>query len=135
MVFFNDPVPLPRPGRTCSQDRDGDTGGSQQIDRDLATARPCTWLWRWYRARLCDAWPDRFRRPFRLHGDRAEDGQILVDQRVVVAVEEMMALEEVGTLNLKGLTPPVAAFNVPRATTQGALRVIEGGFSSSARKK
>ncbi len=38
-----------------------------------------------------------------------------------------MALEEVGTLNLKWLTPPVAAFNVPRATTQGALRVIEGG--------
>ena len=61
----------------------------------------------------------------------AEDGQILVDQRVAVAVEEMMALEEVGTLNLKGLTQPVLAFNVPPAATQRALRVIEGGGPQS----
>ena len=61
----------------------------------------------------------------------AGDGQILVDQRVAVAVEEMMALEEVGTLNLKGLTQPVLAFNVPPAATQRALRVIEGGGPQS----
>ena len=61
----------------------------------------------------------------------AGDGQILVDQRVAVAVEEMMALEEVGTLNLKGLTQPVVAFNVPPAATQRALRVIEGGGPQS----
>ena len=61
----------------------------------------------------------------------AGDGQILVDQRVAVAVEEMMALEEVGTLNLKGLTQPVVALNVPPAATQRALRVIEGGGPQS----
>jgi hypothetical protein len=31
---------------------------------------------------------------------------------VAVAVEEIIALEEIGTLTLKGLTQPVVAFNV-----------------------
>jgi adenylate cyclase len=57
----------------------------------------------------------------------AKDGQILIAQRVAVAVEEATALEEVGELNLKGLTQPVVAFNVPLVATQPALRVIEGG--------
>jgi adenylate cyclase len=39
--------------------------------------------------------------------------QILVAQRVAVAVEETTVLEEVGALALKGLTQPVVAFNVP----------------------
>jgi adenylate cyclase len=43
----------------------------------------------------------------------AKDGQILVAQRVALAVEEMTALEEIGALALKGLTQPVVAFNVP----------------------
>jgi class 3 adenylate cyclase len=60
----------------------------------------------------------------------AKDGQILVAQRVAVAVEAAMALEEVGALTLKGLTQPVMAFNVPLAATQPALRVIEGGPQS-----
>jgi class 3 adenylate cyclase len=54
----------------------------------------------------------------------AKDGQILVAQRVAVAVEEMMPLEEVGELTLRGLTQPVVAFNVPLAAIQPALRVI-----------
>jgi len=57
----------------------------------------------------------------------AKDGQILIAQRVAVAVEEATALEEVGELNLKGLTQPVVAFNLPLAATLPALRVIEGG--------
>jgi class 3 adenylate cyclase len=48
----------------------------------------------------------------------AKDGQILVAQRVAVAVEATMPLEEVGELTLKGLTQPVVAFNVPLAATQ-----------------
>jgi adenylate cyclase len=60
----------------------------------------------------------------------AKDGQILIAQRVAVAVDEATALEEVGELNLKGLTQPVIAFNVPLAATQPALRVIEGGPQS-----
>jgi adenylate cyclase len=42
----------------------------------------------------------------------AKDGQILVAQRVAVAVEETTVLEEMGSFALKGLTKPVAAFNV-----------------------
>ena len=43
----------------------------------------------------------------------AKDGQILVAQRVAVAVEETTVLEEMGPFVLKGLTQPVVAFNVP----------------------
>ena len=57
----------------------------------------------------------------------AKGGQILVAQRVAVAVEETTPLEEVGELNLKGLTQPVVAYNVPLAAAQPALRVIKGG--------
>jgi class 3 adenylate cyclase len=57
----------------------------------------------------------------------AKDGQILIGQRVAVAVEERTPLEEVGELTLKGLTQPVVAYNVPLAAGQPALRVIEGG--------
>jgi adenylate cyclase len=60
----------------------------------------------------------------------AKDGQILLAQRVAVAVEESTPLEEVGELTLKGLTQPVVAYNVPLAPTQPALRVIEGGPQS-----
>ena len=60
----------------------------------------------------------------------AKDRQILIAQRVAVAVEEATALEEVGELNLQGLTQPVVAFNVLLATTQPALRVIKGGPQS-----
>src|SRR5216684_1737058 len=51
----------------------------------------------------------------------AKDGQILVAQRVAVTVEETTALEEIGELNLKGLTQPVVAFNVPLVAAQPAL--------------
>ncbi|HZU89612.1 MAG TPA: adenylate/guanylate cyclase domain-containing protein, partial [Stellaceae bacterium] len=42
----------------------------------------------------------------------ARDGQILLSQRVAVAVENLVALEEVGSLALKGLRRPVAVHNV-----------------------
>jgi class 3 adenylate cyclase len=57
----------------------------------------------------------------------AKDGQILLAQRVAVAVEETTPVEEVGELTLRGLTQPVVAYNVPLAASQPALRVIEGG--------
>jgi adenylate cyclase len=61
----------------------------------------------------------------------AKDGQILVAQRVAVAVEATMPLEEAGELTLKGLTQPVVAFNVALVATQPALRVIDGGGPQS----
>jgi GAF domain-containing protein len=56
----------------------------------------------------------------------AKDGQILVGQRVAVAVEETIPLEELGELALKGLTQPVVAFNVP-ASGPGAATTSSAG--------
>jgi len=60
----------------------------------------------------------------------AKDGQILLGQRVNVALKGSIATEQLGALALKGLTQPVVAYNVPLATNQPALRVIEGGPQS-----
>ena len=57
----------------------------------------------------------------------AKDGQILLSQRVNVALKGSVATEQVGALALKGLTQPVVAFNVPLVGSQAAFRVIEGG--------
>jgi adenylate cyclase len=57
----------------------------------------------------------------------AKDGQILLSQRVNVALKGSIATEQLGALPLKGLTQPVVAYNVPLAASQPALRVIEGG--------
>jgi adenylate cyclase len=45
----------------------------------------------------------------------AADGQILVSQRVVAAVEDAVELELIGDLELKGLLRPIPAYNVVRA--------------------
>ena len=61
----------------------------------------------------------------------AKDGQILLAQRVAVAVEETTPVEEVGELTLRGLSQPVVAYNVPLVGGYAALRVIEGGPPSA----
>jgi adenylate cyclase len=61
----------------------------------------------------------------------AKDEQILIAQRVAVAIEETTPLEELGELTLKGFTQPVVAFNVPLVGGQAAFRVIEGGTPSA----
>ena len=43
---------------------------------------------------------------------QAKDGQILVSSRLAGAVEEIAKLEDLGNLEVKGLSRPVAAFNV-----------------------
>jgi adenylate cyclase len=57
----------------------------------------------------------------------AKDGQILISQRVAARLDENISLEDIGALTLKGLTQPVVTFNVPIATSQPTLRLIEGG--------
>jgi class 3 adenylate cyclase len=42
----------------------------------------------------------------------AKDRQILVSSRVAGAVEAIAQLEDLGNLEVKGLSRPVAAFNV-----------------------
>ena len=49
----------------------------------------------------------------RLCGE-ARPGQILVSQRVLGAVEDLVEAEELGGLTLKGFSKPVPAFNVAR---------------------
>jgi len=44
--------------------------------------------------------------------DQAEGGQILISERVLSAVEELVEVESVGELALKGFTRPVSAYNV-----------------------
>ena len=143
MVFFNDPVPIPDPAVRAVK--------MAMAIREAASKLTATWRRRGrelgFGAGIAQGYATLGQIGFaersgytaigtvcnlaaRLCAE-AEDGQILVDQRVAVAVEEMMALEEVGTLNLKGLTQPVVAFNVPPAATQRALRVIEGGGPQS----
>jgi adenylate cyclase len=53
----------------------------------------------------------------RLCGE-ARPGQILISQRVLAAVEDLVEVEPVGELQLKGLLKPVPAFNVVRLTTR-----------------
>ena len=55
----------------------------------------------------------------------AKDGQILLAQRVAVAVEETTPL---GALARKGLTQPVVAYNVPLAATQRSPCYRKGGL-------
>lgn len=42
----------------------------------------------------------------------AQGGQVLVTSRVAATVEELVDVEEVGALTLRGLTKPVPTFNV-----------------------
>jgi adenylate cyclase len=54
--------------------------------------------------------------------DEAKDAQILVTGRVAAAVGPSAVLEEVGNLSLKGLSRPVAAFNVVQSTNPAEAR-------------
>jgi class 3 adenylate cyclase len=142
MVFFNDPVPIPDPAEravkmaTAIREAAGDLiaawrrrgrelGFGAGIAQGYATLGQIGFAERSgytaigtvcnVAARLCA---------------EAKDGQILLSQRVAVAVEGTTTLEELGALPLKGLTQPVVAYNVPLAATHPALRVIEGGPES-----
>jgi class 3 adenylate cyclase len=143
MVFFNDPVPCPDPAERAVKmamamreaagtliadwrERGRDLGFGAGIAQGYATLGQIGFSERSgytaigtvcnVAARLCA---------------EAKDGQILLSQRVNVALKGSVATEQVGALALKGLTQPVVAYNVPLAVTQPALRVIEGGGPQS----
>ena len=44
--------------------------------------------------------------------DEAKPGQILISPRVLMAVEDAVAVEPVGDFALKGISRPLAAYNV-----------------------
>ena len=124
MIFFNDPVPVPnsveRAIRMAVAMRDrvaALSAGWRRRGYDLAlgvgialgyaTIGAIGFEGRWdygaigtvtnLAARLCG---------------EARGGQILVSSRVATAAEELIDVEEVGTLSLKGLVRPVPTFNV-----------------------
>jgi class 3 adenylate cyclase len=136
MVFFNDPVPIPDPAErvvnmsvamreaagtliAAWRQRGRELGFGVGIAQGYATLGQIGFAERSgytaigtvcnVAARLCA---------------EAKDGQILVAQRVAVAVGETMELEEIGTLTLKGLTQPVVAFNVREHRASGGSAEI-----------
>jgi len=139
MVFFNDPVPIPDPAERAVKmamamrevaaklivdwrERGRELGFGAGIAQGYATLGQIGFAERSgytaigtvcnVAARLCA---------------EAKDGQILLSQRVNVALKGSIATEQMGALALKGLTQPVVAYNVSLAAGQPALRVIEGG--------
>jgi len=139
MVFFNDPVPIPNPAERAVKmavamraaagsliaawrERGRDLGFGAGIAQGYATLGQIGFSERSgytaigtvcnVAARLCA---------------EAKDGQILLSQRVNVALKGSVATEQVGALALKGLTQPVVAYNVPLVGCQAGFRVIEGG--------
>ena len=139
MVFFNDPVPIPDPAERAVQmavamreaassliaawrERGRELGFGAGIAQGYATLGQIGFSDRsGYTAigTVCNV-------AARLCGE-AKDGQILLGQRVNVALKGSIATEQVGALALKGLTQPVIAYNVPLTASQPALRVIDGG--------
>ena len=144
MVFFNDPVPCSDPAERAVKmamamresastliadwrERGRDLGFGVGIAQGYATLGQIGFSERsGYTAigTVCNV-------AARLCGE-AKDGQILLSQRVNVALRGSFATEQVGALALKGLTQPVVAYNVPLVGSQAAFRVIEGGGSQSA---
>jgi class 3 adenylate cyclase len=139
MVFFNDPVPIPDPAERAVKmalamreaassliaawhERGRELGFGVGIAQGYATLGQIGFSERsGYTAigTVCNV-------AARLCGE-AKDGQILLSQRVNVALKGTVATEQFGALVLKGLTQPVVAYNVPLTASQPALRVIDGG--------
>jgi class 3 adenylate cyclase len=124
MVFFNDPVPVENPAEravrmaAAMRDRVRELRGAWRkrgheldlgvgIAQGYATIGAIGFEGRWdygaigtvtnLAARLCA---------------EARGGQVLITSRVAAAAEDLVELEEVGTLTLRGLTKPVSTFNV-----------------------
>ena len=142
MVFFNNPVPIPDPAERAVR--------MAMAMREAASALIAAW-----RPRGCDlgfgvgiAWGYATlgqigfsdRSGYTAIGtvcnlaarlcDAAADGQILVSGRVAATVGALAQLEDIGELSLKGLSRPVAAFNLAAPAGTGAdrpkLSVIQG---------
>jgi len=130
MVYFNDPVPIPDPAARAVKmamamreaasmliadwrERGRDIGFAAGIAQGYATLGQIGFYERSgytaigtvcnVAARLCA---------------EANDGQILLSQRVNVALKGTVATEQVGALTLKGLTQPIVAYNVPLAVAK-----------------
>ena len=127
MIFFNDPVPIPNPSEKAVR-------MSLEMQRDFAVLASA-WKKRGYNLNIGIGVAQGYatlgqigfseRSGYTAIGTvcnvaarlcaEAKDGQILLSQRVNVALKGSVATEQVGALALKGLTQPVVAYNVPLA--------------------
>ncbi len=132
MVFFNDPVPVPNPGERAirmaleMRERVRELAGAWRkrgydlsfgvgVAQGYATIGAIGFEGRWdygaigtvtnLAARLCG---------------EARAGQILIPPRLLAALEELLEIEPLGDLTLKGFLKPVPAFNVLGLKTAGA---------------
>jgi class 3 adenylate cyclase len=132
MVFFNDPLPVPNPGERAIRmalemrervqelahawrKRGYDLSVGFGIAQGYATIGAIGFEGRWdygaigtvtnLAARLCG---------------EARAGQILIPPRLLAALEEMLEIEPLGDLTLKGFLKPVPAFNVLGLKTPAA---------------
>jgi class 3 adenylate cyclase len=130
MIFFNDPLLVPNPAeravRMALAMRERVTGLAQSwrkhgfdldfgvgLAKGYATLGAIGFEGRWdygaigtvtnLAARLCG---------------EAKPGQILISNRMVGTVEELVEVEPVGELSLKGFLRPVTAFNILRVKPQ-----------------
>src|SRR5437870_13212326 len=126
MVFFNDPVPIPTPAERAvrmavamrarvraltakwrNQGYELDFGVG--IAQGFATIGAIGFEGRWEYGAIGSV-PNL---AARLCGE-AKPGQILVPQRLLAAVEELIEVEPVGELTLKGFNRPVTTYNISR---------------------
>ena len=124
MVFFNDPLPTPEPAKLAVE--------MAVVLRKTAAGVVSAWLRRGHAigfgVGIAQGYATLGQIGFaermdytaigtvtnvaaRLCGE-AKHGQILVGQRVAAAVEGAASLEEIGNLSLKGLSQPIAVYNV-----------------------
>jgi adenylate cyclase len=126
MVLFNDPVPCPDPAARAVR--------LAVAMREAVAALSLRWARRGHRigfgVGIAQGYATIGRIGFEGRSDysaigtvanlaarlcgEAQDGQILVSERVAAAVEEIAALEPIGEVQLKGLARPVAARKVHR---------------------
>jgi class 3 adenylate cyclase len=124
MVFFNDPLPCPDPAaravkmavsmrermvELCEKWRKS----GHQLDLGLGIAQGYATLGKiGFEGRLDYAAIGTVTNLASRLCNEAQAGQILISQRVYAAVEELVAVQPVGELALKGLHHPVTAYNV-----------------------
>jgi len=143
MVFFNDPVPCPDPAERAVK--------MAMAMREAASKLIAAWQRRHgselgFGAGIAQGYATLGQIGFSEHSGytaigtvcnlaarlcaEAKAGQILVSSRVAGAVEGLARLEDLGNLELRGLSRPVAAFNIVQSTaadTRPNLTVVARG--------
>ena len=132
MVFFNDPVPIPNPAKRAicmalaMRDRVGELSvrwrkRGYDLDFGVGIAQGYATIGAiGFEGRLdYGAIGTVTNLAARLCGE-ARPGQVLVSQRLLATAEDLVEIEPVGELHLKGFLKPVPAFNVLRLKGENA---------------